>query len=84
MFTRDLGGYGTERIRYLVPNGSTYEGDPISNCTVPVSNRFCVNRVDSQIVDPIPNGSDRVGIRVNVAKGYVHTIQDRFSVPFGN
>ena len=23
------GTFGTDRIRYLVPNGSTYEGDPI-------------------------------------------------------
>ena len=41
VFTRDL-----VRICYLVPNRSTYEGDPIWNRTVPVSNRFCVNRAD--------------------------------------
>ena len=33
-------------ICYLVPSGSTYEGDPIWNRTVPVSNRSRVNRVD--------------------------------------
>ena len=26
-----LGGSGTDRICYLVPNGSTYEGDPMWN-----------------------------------------------------
>ena len=30
------GGSGTDRICYLVPSGSTYEGDPIWNRTVPV------------------------------------------------
>ena len=30
------GGSGTDRICYLVPNGSTYEGDPMCNLTVPV------------------------------------------------
>ena len=30
------GGTGTDRICYLVPNGSTYEGDPMPNCTVSV------------------------------------------------
>ena len=30
------GGSGTDRIGYLVPNGSTYEGDPMWNRTVPV------------------------------------------------
>ena len=40
------GGSGTDRICYLVPNGSTYEGDPIWNRTVPVSNRSRANRVD--------------------------------------
>ena len=30
------GGSGTDRICYLVPNGSTYEGDPMWNRTVPV------------------------------------------------
>ena len=34
---------GTEWICYLVLNGSTYECDPIWNCTVPVSNRSLVN-----------------------------------------
>ena len=40
------GGSGKDRIRYLVPNESTYEGDTIWNRTVPVSNRSRVNRVD--------------------------------------
>ena len=40
------GGSGTDRICYLVPNGSDYEGDPIWNHTVSVSNRSRVNRVD--------------------------------------
>ena len=26
----------TDRICYLVPNGSTYEADPVWNCTIPV------------------------------------------------
>ena len=30
------GGSGTDRICYLVPNGSIYEGDPMWNRTVPV------------------------------------------------
>ena len=30
------GGSGEDRICYLVPNGSTYEGDPIWNRTIPV------------------------------------------------
>ena len=30
------GGSGTDRICYLVPNESTYEGDPMWNRTVPV------------------------------------------------
>ena len=30
------GGSGTDRICYLVPNASTYEGDPMGNHTVPV------------------------------------------------
>ena len=47
------GGSGTDRICYLVPNGSTYEGDLIWNRTVPVSNRSRVNRVD-----PYHSGSD--------------------------
>ena len=25
------GGFSTDRIHYLAPNGSTYEGDPISH-----------------------------------------------------
>ena len=54
VFSRDLaGGSGTNRISYLVPNGSIYEGHPIRNCTVSVSNRSCVNRVD-----PHNSGSD--------------------------
>ena len=40
------GGFGTDRICYLVPNVSTYEGDPIWNRFVPVSNRSRVNRMD--------------------------------------
>ena len=43
------GGSGTDRICFLVPNGPTYEGDPMWNRTVPVWNRSRVNRVD-----PIP------------------------------
>ena len=30
------GGTGTDRICHLAPNGSTYEGDPMRNRTVPV------------------------------------------------
>ena len=30
------GGSGTDRTFYLVPNGPTYEGDPMWNRTVPV------------------------------------------------
>ena len=30
------GGSATDRVCYLVPNGSTYEGDPLWNRTVPV------------------------------------------------
>ena len=51
------GGSGTNRICYLVPNGSTCESDPIWNCTVPVSNRSRVNRVD-----PYHGGSDPIKI----------------------
>ena len=40
------GGSGTDQICYLVPNVSTYEGDPIGKRTVPVWNRCRVNRVD--------------------------------------
>ena len=47
------GGSGTDRICYLVPNGFTYEGDPIWNRSVPISNRSRVNRVD-----PYHCGSD--------------------------
>ena len=57
------GGSGTEWICYLVLNESTYEGDPMWNRTVPISNRSRVNRVD-----PIPNGSEHILSRVNVAK----------------
>ena len=42
-----------DRICYLVPNGSTYEGNPMWNRAIPVSNRSRVNRVD-----PISNGSE--------------------------
>ena len=45
----------TNRICYLVPNGSTYEGDPIWNCTTPVSSRSIVSRVDK-----IPNESEHI------------------------
>ena len=47
------GGSGTDRICYLVPNGSTCDGDPMWNCTVPVWNLSRVNRVD-----PYQSGSD--------------------------
>ena len=47
------GGSGTDRICYLVLNGSTYEGDPMWNRTVPVWNRSRVNGVD-----PYQSGSD--------------------------
>ena len=48
LLTRDLvDPSGTDRIYCLVPNGSTYEGDPIWNRSVPVSNRSHVNRVDT-------------------------------------
>ena len=63
MFYTGPGGSGTDRICYLVPNGSTYEGDPMWNRTVPVQNRSNVNRVD-----PIPNGSEHIRSSVNVAK----------------
>ena len=53
VFTRGPGGSGAYRILYLVPNGSTYEGDPIWNRTVSVSNRSRVNRADL-----IHSGSD--------------------------
>ena len=56
------GGSSTNRICYLVPNGSTYEDDPMSNWAVPVWNRSRVTRVD-----PIPNGSEHIRSRVNVA-----------------
>ena len=46
-------GSSTDRICYLVPNGSTYESDPTWNSTVPVSNWSRVNRVD-----PYHSGSD--------------------------
>ena len=49
------GGSGKDRICYLVPNGSTYEGDPMWNRTVPVQNLSRVNRVDRyQSGYPIP------------------------------
>ena len=51
------GGYGMVRICYLVPNGSTYKDDPICNCTVPVSNRSRVSKVD-----PYHSGSDPIRI----------------------
>ena len=60
-------GSGTDRICFLVPNGSTYEVDPIWNRTVPVSNRTRVNRVVCTTVDPVPNGSEHIEPRVNVA-----------------
>ena len=39
-------GSDTDRICYLVPKRSTYEGDPIWNRTFPVLKRSRVNRVD--------------------------------------
>ena len=56
------GGSSTDWICYLVPNGSTNEGGPMWNRTIPVSNRSRVNRVD-----PISNGSEHLLSRVNVA-----------------
>ena len=56
------GGPSMIRICSLVPNGSTYEGDPKWNRTVPVSNRSRVNRVD-----PIPNEYEHIRTGVNVA-----------------
>ena len=47
------GGSDTDRICSLVPNWSTYEGDPMWNRTVPVYNRSHANRVD-----PYQSGSD--------------------------
>ena len=47
------GGSGNNRICHLVPHGSTYEGDPTWNRTVPVSNRPRANRLD-----PYPSGSN--------------------------
>ena len=47
------GGFGTDRICSLVPNRSTYEGDPLWNSTAPVQNRYRVNRVY-----PYQGGSD--------------------------
>ena len=63
MFYTGPGGSGMDRICFLVPNGPTYEGDPIWNRNVPVQNRSHVNRVD-----PIPNGSEYIRSSVNVAK----------------
>ena len=57
VYTRP-GGSGKDRICYQVPNGSIYEGELIWNCTVPVSNRSRVNRVDAS------NGSEHIGPRV--------------------
>ena len=48
-----FGGSGMDRICCLVPDGSTYECDPIWNRTIPVSIRSHVNRVD-----PYHSGSD--------------------------
>ena len=56
-----------DQICYLAPNGFTYERDPIWNRTVPVLNRSRVNRVVGTILDPIPNGSEYIRSRVNVA-----------------
>ena len=61
------GGSGTDRICYLVPNGPTYESDPMWNRTVPVHNRSRVNRVDSFQSGSDPNGSKHIRSRVNVA-----------------
>ena len=57
-----LSGSGTDRIYYLVPSESTYEGDPMWNRIVPVWNRSRVNRVG-----PIQNGSEEIESLVNVA-----------------
>ena len=46
-------GPDTDRICYLLPNGSNYEDDLIWNHTVPVQNWSRVNRVD-----PYHCGSD--------------------------
>ena len=50
VYTRP-GGSGTDRICYLVPNESTYEGegDPMWNRTVPTQTKWIRTRVD-----PIP------------------------------
>ena len=40
------GGYGKDRICYLVPNGSTYEVDLIWNGTIPASDLSRANRVN--------------------------------------
>ena len=47
------GESGMDRICYLVPTGSTYEGDPMWTRTVPVQNWSRVHRVD-----PYQSGSD--------------------------
>ena len=44
---------GTDRIFYLLPNGSTYEGNSIWSHIVPVSDRSHVNKMD-----PYHIGSD--------------------------
>ena len=57
-----------DRICYLVPDGSTYEGDPIWNRTVPVFVVVpCKQGEIRTTVDPIPNGSEHIRSRVNVA-----------------
>ena len=54
------GGSGTDRICYLVPNGSTYKGDPIWNRTVPVVQGPVQTEWIRTTVDPIPNGSEHI------------------------
>ena len=61
------GGSDRDRICYLVPNGSIYEGDPIWNRTVPVLNRSRVNRVAPYHRGPIPIGLEFIRSPVNVA-----------------
>ena len=58
------GGSGTDRIYSLVPYGSTHEGDPIWNRTVPVLNQVLCKQCTPTIVDPIPNGSGHIRSRV--------------------
>ena len=47
------GESGMDRICYVVPDGSTYDGDPMWNRTITVSNRVRLSRMD-----PYHSGSD--------------------------